>query len=63
VLVIVARRGAYGGWSYGATYYYDDGYDVGLGLLGLNVGLATGFGYCSPYDYEYGYCGPTVLGW
>ena len=27
-------------------------------------GLPTGDGYCSPYEYDYGYCGSSyVIGW
>lgn len=56
--------GGYGGYGYG-PYYDDVGVDVGLGLLGLGVGLATaGYGYCSPYVYDYGYCGSGfIVGW
>src|SRR5271169_1452712 len=56
-------RRAVGGYGGGYGPYYDDGgIDVGLGLLGLGVGLANGgYGYCSPYDYNYGYCGPSFV--
>ena len=58
------RGWGYGGWGYP---YYDSGFDVGLGLVGLGLGLATlGYPYCSPYGYDYaygygygGYCGPA----
>jgi len=51
----VGGWGGYGGWGYP---YYDDSF-IGLGLVGLGVGLATGYPYCSPYYgyYDYGYCG------
>jgi hypothetical protein len=55
-----------GGYGGGGYPYYDDGFDVGLGLVGVGLGLATaGYAYCSPYDYGYyGYCGPSsVVGW
>jgi hypothetical protein len=56
--------GGYGHGGYGYGPYYDDGYYDGLGLVGLGLGLATGAGYCSPYAYNYGYCGPgLVVGW
>jgi hypothetical protein len=69
------RHGAWGGRrfingnGYGGygPYYDDSGIDVGLGLLGLGVGLATGGydnGYCSPYAYDPGYCGSSfTIGW
>jgi hypothetical protein len=51
--------GGYGGWGYGP--YYDDGY-VGVVLAGLGLGLATSYGYCGPYSYNY--CDPgDVVGW
>ena len=47
----------YGGWGYGPYY---DGYDGGFGLLGLGIGVATGDGYCSPYEYDRSsYCGSS----
>jgi hypothetical protein len=51
-------RCGYGGWGYGPGYY-DDG--IGPGLLGLGVGLTTGYGgvYCSPFEDDSSYCGSS----
>jgi hypothetical protein len=61
------RYGSWGGRRFvGGFPYYDDGFDVGLGLVGVGLGLATAdYAYYSPYDYSYyGYCGPnSVVGW
>jgi hypothetical protein len=51
-----AGPGWHGGWR---SRRFVGGYGYGGygGYSGLEVGLATGDGYCSPYEVDYGYCG------